>query len=94
MIVNGLFGVAKIQIDKGRNLLLLTEAVRSHIIVSGIEEQLGRHQFRSEGTEAEECFTEAVGIVLGCGMKQGEQGEVVIGIGDNIHDIAEIEHVS
>jgi len=90
VIISGFPGVSQVKVDIWDDVLALTETVHGHGVMSGIEEQGNRLEIRSQSTEAEECFAEAMGIMHGCAIKVWKERQAAIRIGEEVHIIAEI----
>lgn len=90
MVVRGLFGIAQIEINEGRNVFMLAQRIHGHGIVSGIQEQRSGVQAGQESAEAKEGFAKAMRIMLGSRIEKREERQTGIGIGEQIQVIAEI----
>ena len=94
MVVGGLFGIAHIEINEGRNVFALAQRIHSHGIVGRIEEQRSGLQAGQESAEAKEGFAKAMRIMLGSRIEDRKERQTGIGIGEQIQVIAEIPPIT
>ena len=90
VVISGLLGVSKIKIDVWSNTLALAEFVHGHGVMSGVKQQGGRFQIRSQSPEAEECFAESMGIMLRSLVKGRKERQLTVGIGKQVQVIAKV----
>ena len=64
--------------------------IHGHGIMGRVKQKLIGFERGEIRSKAEENFTKTVGIMFGCRVKKCEQGQVTLGIGQDIHIITKI----